>query len=95
MRKSRYTQLSDDEPEYEQDIEAQIARLRAVLALMSPESGSAALGALRHAAPDLPLSERVKALNIYRSSLLSAGVGAPTTRSRRLKAAQLNGRLPR
>jgi hypothetical protein len=58
--------LIPDEPEYEADIDAQVARLREILTLMAPEGGSAALGAMRRAAPDLPLSERIKALGAHR-----------------------------
>jgi hypothetical protein len=65
MGKNRYTQLPD-EAEYEEDIDAQIARLRDILKLMAPDSGSAALGALRRAAPDMPLSERLKAIGAHR-----------------------------
>lgn len=60
MAKNKYVILPD-EIEYEADIDAQVARLRDVLTLMAPESGSAALGAMRRMAPDLPLRERVKA----------------------------------
>lgn len=44
------------------DLDAEIGRLRAMLAMMAPETGAQALGALRHAAPDLPFAERVKLL---------------------------------
>ena len=54
------------EPQYDEDIDAQIARLREILILMAPESGAQALGAMRQAAPDAPLSERVRALSSYR-----------------------------
>jgi hypothetical protein len=67
MARNRYIPLPDEsEPEYDADIDAQIARLREILTLMAPESGSAALGAMRRAAPNLPLSERVKALGTQR-----------------------------
>lgn len=56
-----------DDPRYDSDIDAQIARLRDILKLMSPETGSAALGALRRAAPSLPLSERIKAIGTTRA----------------------------
>jgi hypothetical protein len=66
MAKNKYVILPD-EVEYETDIDAQVKRLRDVLKLMAPETGSAALGALRRARPDLPLAERVKALGLRRS----------------------------
>jgi len=66
MGTNKYVQISD-EPEYEQDIDAQIARLRQILVLMAPETGSKALGALRQAAPHLPLADRLKALTGHRS----------------------------
>ena len=65
MTKRKYAPIPDD-PEYEADIDAQIARLREILTLMAPESGSAALGAMRRAAPNLPLAERIKALGTQR-----------------------------
>jgi hypothetical protein len=66
VARNRYLQVQD-EPTYEKDIDAQIARLREILRLMTPESGSAALGALRRAAPEMPLRERVKAIGASRS----------------------------
>jgi hypothetical protein len=65
MVKNKYTLLTE-EPEYEADIDAQVARLREVLKLMAPETGSVALGAMRRAAPNLPLAERIKALGTHR-----------------------------
>lgn len=56
-----------DETAYDTDIDAQIARLRDILKMMAPETGSAALGALRRAAPSLPLSERIKAIGATRA----------------------------
>jgi hypothetical protein len=47
-------------------IDSQVARLRQILLLMAPESGSSALGAMRQAAPRLPLAERVRLLTEYR-----------------------------
>jgi hypothetical protein len=49
-----------------EEIDAQIARLRQILVLMAPETGSAALGAIRQAAPNMPLAERVRLLTEYR-----------------------------
>jgi hypothetical protein len=66
MGMNKYLQIPD-EPEYEQDIDAQIARLREILVLMAPETGSKALGALRQAAPHLPLAQRLQALSRHRS----------------------------
>ncbi len=48
------------------EINRQIARLRELLDLMGPETGSQALGAMRKAAPNIPLAERVRALSSYR-----------------------------
>jgi hypothetical protein len=48
------------------DIDSQIARLRQVLTLMAPETGSSALGAMRRAAPHVPLADRVRLLTEYR-----------------------------
>ena len=54
-----------DEP-VAKDIDSQIARLRQVLTLMAPETGSSALGAMRRAAPYVPLADRVRLLTEYR-----------------------------
>ena len=68
MARNKYLILSDDsEAEYETDVDAQVARLREVLALMAPESGSSALGATRKAATGLPRAERVKILANHRA----------------------------
>ncbi|MEJ0012466.1 MAG: hypothetical protein WDM94_07505 [Bauldia sp.] len=56
---------ADDEKVSEQ-IDIQIARLRQILVLMAPETGSSALGAMRKAAPNIPLADRVKLLTEYR-----------------------------
>lgn len=55
-----------DDPKVAEEIDAQIARLRQILALMAPETGSSALGAMRKAAPRMPLAERVRLLTEYR-----------------------------
>ena len=55
-----------EKPAPEADLDAQIARLREILVLMAPETGTSALGAMRDAYPDAPLSARVRALNEYR-----------------------------
>jgi hypothetical protein len=46
-------------------LDEQIARMRELLRLMAPETGSAALGAIRQAFPDVPLLERVNILAEY------------------------------
>jgi hypothetical protein len=55
-----------DDPKVAEEIDAQIARLRQILVLMAPETGSSALGAMRKAAPRMPLAERVRLLTEYR-----------------------------
>jgi hypothetical protein len=52
--------------EADKEIDRQVARLRELLEMMAPETGSRALGAMRKAAPQLPLAERVRALSSYR-----------------------------
>jgi hypothetical protein len=52
--------------EADKEIDRQVARLRELLEMMGPETGSSALGAMRKAAPQLPLAERVRALSSYR-----------------------------
>ena len=52
--------------EADKEIDRQVARLRELLEMMAPETGSSALGAMRKAAPQLPLAERVRALSSYR-----------------------------
>jgi hypothetical protein len=58
--------IPDAEESVARDIDSQIARLRQVLTLMAPETGTSALGAMRRAAPHVPLSERVRLLTEYR-----------------------------
>jgi len=48
------------------DIEAQIRRLRQVLILMAPETGSVALGSSRRVTSQMPITERVRLLTEYR-----------------------------
>lgn len=57
---------TDAGPKVSEEIDAQIARLRQILVLMAPETGSSALGAMRSAAPHVPLAERVRLLTAYR-----------------------------
>jgi hypothetical protein len=52
--------------EADREIDRQVARLRELLEMMGPETGSSALGAMRRAAPHVPLAERVRALSSYR-----------------------------
>ena len=65
MGNTRFRTTAENEQVSEQ-IDAQIARLRQILVLMAPESGSSALGAMRTAAPNMPLAERVRLLTEYR-----------------------------
>ncbi len=51
---------------HEAELDAQIARMREMLKLMASGSSAMALGAMRQAFPDVPLSERVRALKSYR-----------------------------
>jgi hypothetical protein len=59
-------ELSEEELEADREIDRQVARLRELLAMIGPETGSTALGAMRKAAPDVPLAERVKVLSAIR-----------------------------
>jgi hypothetical protein len=61
MTLNKYVAMPD-EPRYEDDLDAHIQRLRSILKLMAPESGAQALGAMRKAAPNVPLKDRVRAL---------------------------------
>jgi hypothetical protein len=64
--------MSDDETKsaeqkaFQAEIDEQIARMREMLKLMTPGSGAMALGAMRKAFPDAPLSSRVRVLKGYR-----------------------------
>jgi hypothetical protein len=49
-----------------EEIDAQIRRLRQVLTLMAPETGSAALGSARQPASRMPIGERMRLLTEYR-----------------------------
>lgn len=61
MRKRRYFTLPvDEEPAYEADLEAHVARLKSVLAMIGPETGSKALGAMRTAAPRTSLVHQLQ-----------------------------------
>ena len=60
------SRTTKEDPKVAEEIDAQIARLRQILVLMAPETGSSALGAMRKAAPRMPLAERVRLLTEYR-----------------------------
>ena len=64
MIESEDKMLSEAEADLE--IDRQVTRLRELLEMIGPETGSSALGAMRKAAPNIPLAERVKALSSYR-----------------------------
>ena len=49
-----------------EEIEAQIRRLRQILTLMAPETGSVALGSSRRTTSHMPITERVRLLTEYR-----------------------------
>jgi hypothetical protein len=49
-----------------EEIDAQIRRLRQILTLMAPETGSVALGASRRTTSHMPITERVRLLTEYR-----------------------------
>lgn len=66
MGKPRLRLTTADDEKVSEQIDIQIARLRQILVLMAPETGSSALGAMRNAAPNVPLTERVKLLTEYR-----------------------------
>ncbi len=48
------------------ELDQQIARMREMLRLMAPGTGAMALGAMRKAFPDAPLSDRIQALKTFR-----------------------------
>jgi hypothetical protein len=66
MGKPRLRLTTADDEKVSEQIDIQIARLRQILVLMAPETGSSALGAMRKSAPAIPLAERVKLLTEYR-----------------------------
>jgi hypothetical protein len=66
MGKPRLRLTTADDEKVSEQIDIQIARLRQILALMAPETGSSALGAMRAAAPNVPLADRVRLLTEYR-----------------------------
>jgi hypothetical protein len=66
MGKPRLRLTTAEDQKVSEQIDVQIARLRQILTLMAPETGSSALGAMRKAAPAMPLAERVKLLTEYR-----------------------------
>ena len=65
MRSTRFRTTTESK-QVSEAIDSQIARLRQILLLMAPESGSSALGAMRQAAPKVPLADRVRLLTEYR-----------------------------
>jgi hypothetical protein len=65
MGKTRLRTTEENE-KVSDEIDAQVKRLRQILLLMAPETGSGALGAMRKAAPDMPLADRVRLLTEYR-----------------------------
>jgi hypothetical protein len=66
MGKPRLRLTTAEDEKVSEQIDVQIARLRQILSLMAPETGSSALGAMRRAAPTMPLADRVKLLTEYR-----------------------------
>ncbi len=64
MGKTRVRTTAENE-KVSEEIDAQIKRLRQILLLMAPETGSVALGAIRKSAPDVPLADRVRLLTEY------------------------------
>jgi hypothetical protein len=66
MGKPRLRLTTAEDEKVSEQIDVQIARLRQILSLMAPETGSSALGAMRKAAPTMPLADRVKLLTEYR-----------------------------
>ena len=54
-------------------LDEQITRMRELLRLMAPETGSAALGAIRRAFPEVPLPDRVSVLAEYRRHTPESG----------------------
>ncbi len=64
--KSNKGTKSADQKAHEAELDEQIARMRALLKLMAPGTGAAALGAMREAFPDASLRDRVEALKTYR-----------------------------
>ena len=64
MSKKRTRTAAD--PKFQAELDEQIRRMPEMLRLMAPETGSMALGAIRQAFPDVPLSDRVQALKDYR-----------------------------
>ena len=64
----RKLRVSADDAKFNSELDEQVKRLRQMLVLMAPETGSSALGAMRKAFPDSPLRARVRALEDYRRS---------------------------
>jgi hypothetical protein len=59
-------ELPDANAKVGEDIDAQIRRLRQILTLMAPETGSVALGSSRRTTSHMPITERVRLLTEYR-----------------------------
>jgi 3-oxoacyl-ACP reductase-like protein len=57
---------SEADPKITEDIDAQIRRLRQVLSLMAPETGSVAFGSARRPTTRVPVTERIRLLTEYR-----------------------------
>jgi hypothetical protein len=55
-----------DNPRISDDIESQVRRLRQILTLMAPETGTVALGSARRTTSHMPITERVRLLTEYR-----------------------------
>jgi hypothetical protein len=57
---------SETDTKITEDIDAQIRRLRQVLSLMAPETGSVAFGSARRVTSRVPITERIRLLTEYR-----------------------------
>jgi hypothetical protein len=64
MSKKRAKSAKD--PAFQAELDEQVLRMRQMLKLMAPESGSMALGAMREAFPGTSLQDRVEAFKTYR-----------------------------
>ena len=66
MNQSKIRTRPGDDLAYKTGLNEQIVRMRELLRLMSGDSDAAALGAIREAFPEVPLSDRVRALREFR-----------------------------